>query len=493
MKNKPGRFCIILFLTAIFTIPGMAISQENLGIHKQVDELVLASDLKKAEEIAAQAYEKNPEDPETICALACVYRNQAYKRIIKIETSATGIKQGKRRTINLMADDANSLSIPEYYYDKEIYKKAEVLYYRIIETDPSYVVAYFNLLNDYIAMETFDPFFKVTNLFMNNLKGKKDTPYQLLDIAEKIYKEQLYDQAEKLYKIILSAYPEFSYVKSDLGTLYIQKGRIVGARNLFDEVYNANPRDSKNLNTYLTTLLLNEDFEISYTIALQLSALNPEDFYHHYMAGVIAFYLEKDFSKHFKTAVKIREDAGHTGEKDFWIHSGNLFLSFKKESGKEQDALLEFLMFKFNDNNFNNLCIVTANIINKRGATNYSLLILCSIYDGYHFHEKILNYLDRINERKKTDDSIMNSFDLKYSYGRAYFFAKDYKKARSYLLENFKVDSKVPQNNYLLAQTCLALDMTDDAKKYLRINSALDNSEEVQYKNLSIEMLDKIN
>jgi len=41
-----------------------------------------------------KASEKNPDDTETICALACVYRNQSDDTIININNDAMGVKNG---------------------------------------------------------------------------------------------------------------------------------------------------------------------------------------------------------------------------------------------------------------------------------------------------------------------------------------------------------------------------------------------------------------
>ena len=78
-------------------------------------------------------YKKLPNEPEVICALACVYRNKALKSNIVLNTSAMGIKEGEDGLYSIKdTSDLKKIFQEEQYYDLNEYSKAESLYYKII-------------------------------------------------------------------------------------------------------------------------------------------------------------------------------------------------------------------------------------------------------------------------------------------------------------------------------------------------------------------------
>ncbi|MGA1865486.1 MAG: tetratricopeptide repeat protein, partial [bacterium] len=96
MTKKKQIVLFIFFIAIHFFTSSVIFAAEEKGFHKKIDKLILAKKLDEAEKLAKEAYKKNPDDPEVICALACVYRNKALKSAINVNTSAMGIKDGER-------------------------------------------------------------------------------------------------------------------------------------------------------------------------------------------------------------------------------------------------------------------------------------------------------------------------------------------------------------------------------------------------------------
>ena len=190
------------------------------GIHQKVDTLMLNDKFDEAEALAKAAYEKYPNEPEVICALACVYRNKSYKTGISMEGSSLGIKDGQSGTFSLGGKNPEEVFKEEIYFDEELHAKAGSLYYKIIRIEPAYHNAYFNLLNDYAEIEDFDNYFKVIDLFIKNLKEDKDTPEYLIDLASKLNGKKHYEASLKLYNKILEAFPNCIKAESDIGAVY---------------------------------------------------------------------------------------------------------------------------------------------------------------------------------------------------------------------------------------------------------------------------------
>jgi tetratricopeptide (TPR) repeat protein len=460
------------------------------GIHQKVDELMLNDRFVEAEALAKATYEKYPYEPEVICALACVYRNKSYKSGISMEPSLLGIKDGHSGKGDLKGKDIKEIFKEEIYFDEELHSKAESLYYKIIRIEPTYHNAYFNLLNDYATIADFNNYFKVINLFVKNLKKDRDTPEYLIDLAGKLIEKEHYEEVLKLYNIILVAFPNCIKVESDRGSVYLLQGKILQATDIFKRVYTKDKNDLINLRNYIYASILAEDFKTAYNLLVELIGKDKEDYYSYFEAGLLAYSLDKDpikFLTKFKDARK--NDDIESTEKDFWYQNTLEFLKIDSKTKDEKLGFLEYLLEQFNNSEFDKLSIITANIIEKIEVTSYSLVIHASIFDKHKFFEKTVEYLDKIRERKKTDDSIMTDYDLNVNYGRTYFVAEKYEPAKEYFLKNFQEKKDDALVNHLLGMCYLELNQIDEAKKYFKINSKMYDKEQMIFINNSIRVL----
>ncbi len=465
-----------------FNIPEN-ISKE--GIHQKVDTLMLNGRFDEAEALAKAAYEKYPNEPEVICALACVYRNKSYKTGISMEASLAGIKDGHSGVGRYKAEDIKE----EIFFDAELHPKAESLYYKIIRIEPTYRNAYFNLLNDYATIADFDNYFKVINLFVKNLKEDKETPEYLIDLASKLNKRKDYEASLKLYDIILEAFPNCIKAESDIGAVYTWQGKIPEAVEVFKKVYAKDKNDLINLSNYYYSSILVEDFKTAYNLLLELIEKDKEDYGNYFDAGLLAYLLDKEYKKPLTKYINARKNDVDSLEKDFWYQNTLEFLEIDSMTKEDKMDFLQYLLEQCSTAELDKLSIIMANIVEKIEVTNYALVVHASIFDKNNFFEKTVEYLDKIKERKKTDNSIMADYDLTFNYGRIHYVAGKYEKAKDYLLKNFQEKKDNALVNYHLGVCYLELDQIDEAKKYFTINSKMNDKDQMLYINYSIREL----
>ena len=484
---------LILSLTACnkgepaknFNIPEN-ISKER--IHQKVDTLMLNGRFDEAEALAKAAYEKYPNEPEVICALACAYRNKSYKTGISMEPSLMGIKDGHSGIGRYKAEDINE----EIFFDAELHPKAESLYYKIIRIEPTYRNAYFNLLNDYATIADFDNYFKVINLFVKNLKEDKDTPEYLIDLASKLNKKKYYEASLKLYNIILKAFPNCIKAESDIGAVYTWQGKIPEAVEVFKKVYEKDRNDLINLSNYYYSSVLAEKFKTAYKLLLEIIEKDKEDYGDYFDAVLLAYLLDKNYKKPLIKYINARKNDVDSLEKDFWYQNALEFLEIENMSKDDKLNFLQYLLEQFSTADLDKLSIITANIVERIEATNYALVVHTSIFDKNNFFEKAVEYLDKIKERKKTDNSIMADYDLTFNYGRIHYVAGKYEKAKDYLSKNFQEKKDNALVNYLLGVCYLESDQMEEAKKYFTINSKMNDKDQMLYINYSIRELKKL-
>jgi Flp pilus assembly protein TadD len=471
----------------LFLLSSVAISTENISIHKRIDKLLLDGNFKKAEEEANAAYKKNPNDPETICAKACVYRNMAYKSGIQVDYAKLGIKEFQTGTAQLTPEILKEAFKDTYYYDKEIFSKAEPLYFKIIELDKNYLNAYFNLLNTYMVMEDFQKYFNVIDLFIKNQKANDACKGTLLDLAGKLFKRESYKQAEKLYLIILKNYPNYTHAKSDLGAVYSSIGEIERASLLFKEVYNKDPNDLTNSGNLTKTYIIQEKFSDAYNVTLSILKVKDSDYFDYFSAGQLAYLLGKDYSKYFNKFIEMRKGELKNDEKDFFIEVSKKYLELPNLSDKDKVEFLNHILIQFFENNYNYHSIITANTILKIKTEKNSLIVLGATFDNkVNFPQKALKYLDKINEYSKSDPTIMEPYDLNYNYARSYYNLKKYDEAIKYLRRNIeerKDDAKVL---YAIGKAYKEKRDADNACKYFRMCSELNDKKNMDSINAAI-------
>ena len=482
-----------IFICSIFICFANAYPQH--GFHQKIDTLILAHKFEEAEKLALQEYAKFPTEPEVICALACVYRNMALKSTINVNASAMGIKDGEEGTFTLTdTSQIKELFKEEYYYEPENYLKAESLYYKIISIDKNYHNSYFNLMNDYITMRDFKKYFEVVDLFIDNLKDKEDTPDYLLDRANKLVSENYLDETLQLYQKLIKAFPSRHEPISDIGAIFVKKGKFYDAIESFAKVYQLEPTDAINLNNYIFASIFIEDFETAYNLYFQLAKLAEEKYNYNFDIGLLAYLLNKDFQSYFNINLKIISEntPADSLENNFWYYSSKIFLTITEMNDDEKIEFFEFLLEQFNNAELYRLALVQACIIEKMRPTNFALLVHGSIYDKFNFYEKTIQYLDKISEQKKIDDSIITTYDLLFNYGRINYAAEKYETTISYWLKNYQMKQDDAFINHYLGMSYLELGNIGEAKKYFQVNESMNDKDQMEYINYSIRELNKL-
>jgi tetratricopeptide (TPR) repeat protein len=179
-------------------------------------------------------------------------------------------------------------------------------------------------------------------------------------------------------------------------------------------------------------------------------------------------------------------------EKNFWYSNANNYINIENESDKDKIDFFQYLLDQFNKQQYDKHALIQANIIENIEATNFALIVHTSIYSRHKFYDKTIQYLKKIEERKKTDDSIMSDYDLRYNYGRENYAAGRYDDAISYWLQNFKQNQKNARVNHFLGMSYLAKGDIETAKKYFVINSELNDKDQMEFINYSIRELSRL-
>ena len=496
MRIKIKRLSILIVLAVLpFVLSYSHVFAKNAtkGIHDQVNELLLEGNFAKAEKKAKKYLKKHPDEPEALCAVACVYRNQARKSAINVNTDAMGIKEGESGTYKIKGkSEFEELFREQVYYDRKGYKKAETLYYKIIEIDPSYKNAYFNLLNDYVTLEEFENYFAVIDLFITNLRQNSDTPHYLLDLAGKLFKGNYYKHTINLYNIILKSYPDFVQAKSDIGAVYSKQGRILEAKAIFREVYEKSPDDLINLKNYYFTCIITEDFNEAYKLVRTIINKEREEYSRYYDIALLAYVLDKDYKKYFKKYIAKRKQDVEDPKQDFWYRTAEEFIKIADESRESRMAFLHQILEQFHNAEYSDYVIIISNIIQKTELTSYALVLRCSVFDKHLFLEKTVECLNVIEKMKEKDPEIMSGYDLNWNYGRIHYAAEKYDIAKSYFLKNHESKKNDARVNHYLGMCYLLLGQKSKARKYFNMNKKIDDKSQMTYINYSIRELNKM-
>lgn len=430
---------LVIAALIVLVSSSTAITTESSGIHRKIDSLLLKGDFKRAGEEADAAYEKNPNDPETICAKACVYRNMAHKNGIQVDRSRLGIKEFESGSAPLTPEVLKEAFKETSYYDRDIFSRAEALYYRIIELDASYRNAYFNLLNTYMEMEEYDNYFKVIDLFVKNQKSSKGCKEALFELAGRLFQRQSYAQAEKLYLTILRHFPEYAQARSDLGAVYASTGEIEKAGALFSEVYKRDPADLVNTENLIKTHITQEKFAEAYSVTLAVLKTEDCDLFHHFTAGQLAYMLGRDCAGHFNRYIELRKAANKGAIDDFFITVSKVYPELTAMPVNEKLSFLNQVLLQFFNNKFTYSSIITANTMLKYGKTPNPLIVLGATFDDrVYFPKSAIKYLNEIREYAKTDPRIMEPYDLNYNFARNYINLRQYDKALEHLKKNYE-------------------------------------------------------
>jgi len=481
---------LFLFMTTVL------VCFAQTGIHKKIDKLILNKDFEEAEKVAKKAYQKYPNEPEVICALACVYRNEAYRSGLTLDLGKMGIKEGESGSFPLSIEDTSELHdiiSSRAYYDRDEYIRAETLYHKIIEIDPTYLNAYFNLMNDYITMVEFDNYFKVVNMFVSNLRTDPDTPDYLLDQAKRLVEKEYYDTALKLYQIMVQEFPDRHEAKSDIGAIYFYKGKFYEACRIFGEFYLLHPEDELNLNNYVYSLILTEDFRTAFDLIKTQIQTDDSDYQTLFKLGLLSFLLNENYKEIFKQYIDYRLNEVKSGEQDFWYLNANQIIEIETEEKTAIIDYFEYLLDQFYQAEMFDYAVITANIVNNIEPTNFSILVSTSIYDQLNFYEKTVEYLGKIEERKKTDNSIMSDYNLNLNYGRINYMAENYENSIKYFTNCYAQTDTNAFINHYLGMSYLALKDSINAKRYFLKNQEMNDKNQMTFINYSIRELRNLN
>lgn len=473
----------------IFTAFVIGNAKDNFpqDIHKKIDTLILAKEFDKAEEIALKAYKKFPNEPVVICALACVYRNKAYKSLVNINLGAMGLKEGQTGTVSIPTDSASfkkAFSEKDTYDVKE-YKKAQDLYEKILKIDPTFEHAYYNLLNDYVTIGDFEKYFPLVDRFIDNMSDDELKKNSLIDLASKLANNKNVNRniAIQMYERILKAYPDYSYAISDLATMYHLQGETKKAIPLFKKAYEKDKGDKITLTNYVYSLVYVEDFQNAYNLAINLSKVDTLSYY---LTGMLGYLIGKPYIKFFKKLARYRIEATQDAKKDFWYTNA---IEYEKVSKMKLDDKLNF--FQYQLDNFNKAqmkaeAIVAGNIVRKIKPTSFALLVLGGIYDSNLNLEMTLKYLDLINKMREADSTIISEYALLSNYARIYLVKEKFIEAQKYLLKTKGMKENDARLNHYFGLCCLGLEKKDEAIAYFRENAKLDIKEEMEWINQSI-------
>ncbi len=479
---KPFGIVLIIFVTVY-----------SQGIHQTVDQYILKKDFEIAEKIAKKAVAKNPKDVESICALACVYRNQSYKEIVKIDASAMGIKDGENGTYVIKdSTDLNRLISSSTIIDTSYFNKAEALYFKILSIDSSYLNAYFNLLNTYAVIPDFDKYFRTIDLFINNLGNSNDTKYYLLDLAGQLLANSYYNEAIILYSKILEKYSDFTDAKSDLGAVYFKQGKILKAAKFFKDVYKSKPDDIINLTNYYNAAIFSENFEIAYKLNLELIKKDQDNQTLFLDAGLLALLLGKNADNFLNNYIASRGKNMENPKEDFWIQFSKMLLKLENNHSEEKSEYLHFVLDEFNKGGYDKYALFISNILDQYDLTNFSLIVHASLFDRMNFLEKTLEYLDKIKKRNENGQNAMAEKSLLYNYGRIYYANGQYGNAEPYFRKYYQISDSNAIVNHLLGMCYLNVGKVEEAKKIFKHNKGLNDKSQMEYINRSIQQLNKL-
>jgi tetratricopeptide (TPR) repeat protein len=347
-------------------------------------------------------------------------------------------------------------------------------------------------MNDYVTMHHFEKYFQITDLFIEKLKGDPSTADYLLDQAKMLMEKEYYDEALPLYQKTATAFPDRIEAKSDIGAVYSKKGDIIHARDIFKEVFMTDGKDQINLKNYIFTSILTEDFTTAFKLYEEICELDKDNYSHYFDIGFVACLLDKDYKtylNHFREKHKVTVKSI---EKDFWYQNASVLLTLDTKSKKEKIEFYEYLLEQFNNSGMYALALISSNMIKKIEVTNLSLIIPASIFDRFNFYEKTIEYLNKISERRKTDESIMSEYNLNSNYGRISYVAKKYRDSITFFSRCFRQKQDNAWLNHYLGMSHLNLNEIIEAKKYFVINSQMNDKGQMTYINNSIRELKKL-
>jgi tetratricopeptide (TPR) repeat protein len=445
--------------------------------------------LEEAEEIASDAYKRQPDEPEIVHSLASVYRSKAFRSRIYPDDSSAGGKYGKEGIFIIEGKDPKKVFKEQAEYFERNNLKAESLYYKIIRIDSTYLYSYFDLLEHYSLTEDFDSYFKGIYLFIQNLKNDEKTPDHLVGLAGRLIRRKYYEEALKLFNITLKSYPNCTKAESDIGLVYFRQGKIKESIDIYKKVYDKDKKDLINLKNYIYAAVLGEDFKTAYDLYIELINKDKTNYRNYFDAGLLAYLIDKNYKKLFVKYIEVIKNDADFQVNDFFYQSALEFINLENKSEEEQTVFFEFILQQVFKSNLSLLSMITANIIEKIEGTSQSLIIQAAISDRHNFYEKTIEYLGKIKERKKTDNSIVDNYHLNFSYGRANYVAGKFETAREYLLRNFRERKNDAAVNYMLGVCYLESGAIQEARKYFQINANMKDKDQTEYINHSIRTL----
>lgn len=474
------------FLFLIILCVSLNVFAQN-NIHKKVDSLILKRNFELAEKLAKDALKVNSKDPVALCALACVYRNMAYKEVIQFNSASYVRNDTQNASLEISKENLEEMFTPKYYFVDSIFQKSEVIYHDIISVDKHYKDAYMNLINAYENDDEFEKYFETVALYTNNNKNISDTKYVLLELASKLFNKGKLDEALKMYEYTISQYPKFSECISDLGAVYFNRGQFRKARTQFEQSYSLNQNDTLVINNLINLNLVLGDYKKAYQVSEKLVSETKSKF-NNFTAGCIAslvedskatFYLEK-FQNYRKTQINGSID------NDFW------FVASKAVKDKPVDVeLFEEIVNQFYNNNYHFDLIVFSEILLKKQKDNpYVLQMLTSTFERLKHTEKVLEML-AIIESYNENEAIMPDNALMFNYGRNYFVDKQYQKAIDYMLK-VTDEKQMIFVNYLIGESYYHLNDFKNSIKYHKKNSQLNDRENMYYINQSLNRLKEL-
>ena len=280
--------------------------------------------------------------------------------------------------------------------------------------------------------------------------------------------------------------------RSDLGVVYATKGKISQALPLLKAVYDKTPDDIINMQSYFAVLIRSEDFKPAFEVSQKMYEKEKSNRLALFNSGLIAYLIGEDYKTIFNTylaGTKSQPD----NKKDFYSLCIDQIMSFEQKSKDEKAGFLGWALLQFYNQKYYEQAIIMGNILHTITETNQSLNIMAAIFDINYVGEKIIYYLDKINESRKTDSTIISEYNLNYNYGRAYYLLGDYKRSQEYLLKNLEDKKDDCKLNYVLGKCYLDEGNINKAREFFEVNANMNDKNQMDYINYSIRELYKLN
>jgi len=398
-----------------------------------------------------------------ICSFVIIityfYKNnqlKTYKKLnLKLKTANNILKSGKiEKALNIyeeILEKYPSYNIPSMlinagaiYMKKQMFKKAEELFLKVIKIDKKNALAMYNLGLIYLKLKQL----KKAKIYLEKaVPLTKFNPEYYFTLAL-LYKElKKYEKAKSILLEIIEKTPEFHKAHHELGLLYynIFKDEKAGIKHL-KIASTLSPKNHMYLNDIGVFYLRKGDLQLAKTFFKKAEkAGDSMDI--HYNLGLIYFKEKKYYIAitEFKNALKfnpcnteILNDIGYTYYLINEYEKAEFFLkNAYKLSNKDMDIIYNLALLKEAKNDYESAISLYKKCIEIDSSylparVNLTRLLI--------FFKKNYKQVEKL-----CSSGLLNTPDfppLLYNRGLAYYFMKDYKAAYNDMLRVLKTGGK---------------------------------------------------